>query len=482
MDGKINLSYSYMTFVMQEHKKVKTYEDYLFDQEQFNYIIDKRTALHDADFVQDSGKLQFLLKNFEEIDPDLNKLLLYYYQDTDNEVKNTDIVTPLHIAVHNDFVRSINILLKYLARLDYASFQTFKSIMPDLLDYTGIIDFLYEQPFQTIQTMQKLTLRVEERMSDNIVAIGESFTQYVDTAYYYKYMGERPDEFNYSSYPVKMWIVEINWIICQDEGDHGYKFLEKLSTSNNLDLFDLDFFKIVIGYLYKRFTVKILSIKLTFFVVRLTIFVMTVGYHERLQDRLEEEGGLEGPQSNPYESFLGYINMIVSFLLLVSVVFQSCYLGKAFWLNKWTILELNSGILNIAISALILTGSRAYLGILRHLEAFVTLLFAIHSLYFLQMIESISSYIIIWFKVVESVAYFLCALLCIFLGFASASYMIGRNQLQFDEVPAEWNPYQSRPLGSLAWVYFMLLLEVRITMGEPGSAIGINSFEIGKQS
>ena len=55
MEGKINLSYSYMTFVMQKHKKVEIYRDYLFDQEQFNYIINKCTSLHDNDLIQDAN-------------------------------------------------------------------------------------------------------------------------------------------------------------------------------------------------------------------------------------------------------------------------------------------------------------------------------------------------------------------------------------------------------------------------------------------
>lgn len=106
-----------------------------------------------------------MLKNFEDIDPDLNKLLLYYSEDGRNQERNGDVGTPLHIAVQYDYVRSVQVLLKHLARLDYASFQNFKSIMADLLDYTGIVDFLYEQPFQTIQTMQKPTIRVKSRMT-----------------------------------------------------------------------------------------------------------------------------------------------------------------------------------------------------------------------------------------------------------------------------------------------------------------------------
>ena len=48
--GYLCLSYSYMTFVM--NRKMQTLDsfvndDYLFDEEQYNYVMAKKTALHD---------------------------------------------------------------------------------------------------------------------------------------------------------------------------------------------------------------------------------------------------------------------------------------------------------------------------------------------------------------------------------------------------------------------------------------------------
>lgn len=61
-----------MTFVIknkfdQDNEYAK--EDYLFDREQYNYIINKRTAFTDTEEnVADHDKLAFILRQFESID------------------------------------------------------------------------------------------------------------------------------------------------------------------------------------------------------------------------------------------------------------------------------------------------------------------------------------------------------------------------------------------------------------------------------
>ena len=43
-------------------------EDYMFDLEQYNYVIDKKSALSDLDLLANPAKLEFILKNFEKND------------------------------------------------------------------------------------------------------------------------------------------------------------------------------------------------------------------------------------------------------------------------------------------------------------------------------------------------------------------------------------------------------------------------------
>jgi len=69
----INLSFSYMTFVIKEHFDKSGYvmTNYLFDVEGYDFILDKESLFtKDETLVtQDFEKLRFILENYQEIDP-----------------------------------------------------------------------------------------------------------------------------------------------------------------------------------------------------------------------------------------------------------------------------------------------------------------------------------------------------------------------------------------------------------------------------
>ena len=56
-------------------------------------------------------------------------------------------ITPLHLAKKQQNNKSINIILKYLSVLEFTQFRTFGDLASDLVNYTGFIDFIYEQTF-----------------------------------------------------------------------------------------------------------------------------------------------------------------------------------------------------------------------------------------------------------------------------------------------------------------------------------------------
>ena len=68
MDGVINLSYSYMTFVMQTVLDEDD-DDYVFDPEEYNFIINKNTALHENKLIDNTNKLKYVLEHLYGIDP-----------------------------------------------------------------------------------------------------------------------------------------------------------------------------------------------------------------------------------------------------------------------------------------------------------------------------------------------------------------------------------------------------------------------------
>ena len=72
-----------MTLVIRDQSQVTdTYLDsnYVFDKEQYNFIINRRTCFTCDDMVgQNFEKLSYILKKLEQIDPVLLDQLNYYY-------------------------------------------------------------------------------------------------------------------------------------------------------------------------------------------------------------------------------------------------------------------------------------------------------------------------------------------------------------------------------------------------------------------
>jgi predicted alternative tryptophan synthase beta-subunit len=69
-----------------------------------------------------------------------------YKEDIDEEIDNTYANvhrrTPLHMAVQMKNAASINVMLKFMARFEYAVFRTFGRIVPELIQYSAFKDLI----------------------------------------------------------------------------------------------------------------------------------------------------------------------------------------------------------------------------------------------------------------------------------------------------------------------------------------------------
>ena len=110
MRNFINLSFSYMTFVIKDNFDQGGYisNDFLFDSEGYDFVLGKNTLFTEGNLViQDYDKLNFILKNYQKQDPVMLEQLLY---------KNSNNVTALHIAVKANNTRMVNLILQFLAK------------------------------------------------------------------------------------------------------------------------------------------------------------------------------------------------------------------------------------------------------------------------------------------------------------------------------------------------------------------------------
>ena len=120
-----------MTFVIKDNFEKNSYamSDYLFDIEGYNYTLNRLTIFTENNgylLQQDFQKISFILKNYLELDPKLLESL--HYKDGSGKL-------PLHYAVQQNNTRVVNVLLKYMAKINYAAVLHIQDIFKELINY-----------------------------------------------------------------------------------------------------------------------------------------------------------------------------------------------------------------------------------------------------------------------------------------------------------------------------------------------------------
>ena len=126
--------------------------------------------------------------------------------------------TPLHIAHHEGNNRSINVLMKYMAKINSNATNAVSDILPELVEQQQFIPFMNGLSFQSLQMLNKQTLKIESMFSKSIASINRSGSSYVDDAYFIKQVGEDKNNIEYKNFPVRVDCLRIDWIINTDEG------------------------------------------------------------------------------------------------------------------------------------------------------------------------------------------------------------------------------------------------------------------------
>ena len=88
-----------------------------------------------------------------------------------------------------------------------------------------------------------------------------------------KKMAKKSNSSNYKSYPVKIIALRVNWILNEDEGK---EFLEAIYASEGLDIFKNESVVMLIEYLYSQYKVFITKWFVTFNVLQLLIFELSI--------------------------------------------------------------------------------------------------------------------------------------------------------------------------------------------------------------
>jgi hypothetical protein len=122
-------------------------------------------------------------------------------------------VTPLHLAVKAGNNSSVNIILRYMAKIKNNCSETFKDILPQLVDHNSFSVYIQNLPFSTISMENKQTLKVPSKFSHNIVSINEANTSYIDEDFFKTTVREEVNNPNFPNFPVEVEALKINWIL-----------------------------------------------------------------------------------------------------------------------------------------------------------------------------------------------------------------------------------------------------------------------------
>lgn len=144
MRNYINLSFSYMTFIIKMNYDNGGYinDDFQFDVEGYDYILKMNSVFTEGTLVvTDYDKLLFILQQYEKLNPILLEQLFY---------RNDENKTPLHIAVGVNNTRIVNLILNTMSRMQNSGIHIIKDIFKDMINYSEFSNYLNHSPFQSV--------------------------------------------------------------------------------------------------------------------------------------------------------------------------------------------------------------------------------------------------------------------------------------------------------------------------------------------
>ena len=98
---------------------------------------------------------------------------------------------------------------------------------------------------------------------------------------------------------------------------------------------------------------------------------------------------------------------------------------------------------------------------MRWLQAFAAIVIWSKSLYFMRVFDQMAPLVHIIYKVFSDIIYFVCIMVVVLGAFANAFYLMGKNQVQFDNIesPDDY-PIYFTIRGSIQYIYLLSLGEI----------------------
>ena len=444
----INLSFSYMTFVIKENfDSGYIKNDFLFDLEGYDFIYDRESMFtSDHNLVTlNYEKLLYILQHYESQDPILLEMLHYVNKSGD---------MPLQISLRSKNHRMVNLILGFMSKINFAAVSHLKNEFDDLLLYAGFEEYLCECPFDSVQMVNKQTLKIQSAEDEVIVATSPSRCSYVDGDYFRDVMGERHTDTSFLTFPVIVKAVRADWLL-DDNSDSGLDFLRDLMKVQDSRIFATDYVTIVIQFLYSRFRDKIVTQKLPFYIAHLASVLLGVVFNDLLRDKRKAD--VEALKLDPdFVAAVSYLTvvapgfnvaaLVITSLNLIEFGRQLNYLRIRMAYRFWTYTDLFSLGLNFScsITSLGLDDPQST----RVVESLLILVMFVKLLYYLRLIPEIAPLVSMMAAIVVDIGWFMTVWIIFIFALTLSFYSVGKNQLDLGQDV----PY-STYIGSFDHVY-----------------------------
>ena len=132
--------------------------------------------------------------------------------------------------------------------------------------------------------LKKQVLKVGKAHSDDIICMTESNSIYVDDKFYKEKMGERLNDPDYSSYPVRVVALRIGWMLKSEDHIDGRYFLQEILHNEDLSYYNLKSLRMIIEFLYKKIKYTMIRLQLPCYIANIVIFVSVAFINEELRD------------------------------------------------------------------------------------------------------------------------------------------------------------------------------------------------------
>lgn len=403
LEEYLALPFSYMSFVIKhfiESTPSEQREEYVFDVEPYNYLLNRSSSFLDSNFVKsDPTQLHEILNNFDLLDKTYLELL-HYAQKVSVTVKSDELDSssnkyaspqkgvsvdiggivssglnkvvnlqqeesqimvynsPLHMAIREGNNKSVDTILLYMSKIDMNASRQFRDIFDKLIMFQNMKQYINRLPHTTNQMRKKQVLKVSNSHSDEIIKMEESNSIYVDNKFYRESMGENVDDPSYSSFPVKVVALRMGWMLKSEDHQDGYFFLCEILRNEDLSWYNLQSLRMIIEFLYTKIKYAILCLLLPCYIINQILFVTVALVNETLRTKYEIDKENNIVKGNEESKQWSNILIWCLVLNLCSVLIQTFInyfmfkmMGMRYFKRVWSWIDMTILVISFAILA-----------------------------------------------------------------------------------------------------------------------------------